>query len=880
MLDQILNTKLFAPPCPGKVVPRPALLARLSEGLAGKLTVVSAPAGFGKSSLLAEWLTTGDRLLTAWFSLDADDNDPIRFWSHLTAAIERATGLTFEPIHDLLGQAASPRAMALACLTALSGLPGPLLVVLDDVHVLNAPALLESVGLLVDRLPTGVHLVLLTRTDPPLPLARMRARGELTEIRADDLRFTDSDAALYLNQRMGLDLGAGDVQKLRASTEGWIAGLQLAALSMRTMTDRQGFIAGFNGRNRYIMDYLTEEALAQQPPEIQEFLLETSILDRFDGAICRAVTSGGHGQEMLERLDQLNLFLVPQDDVRCWYRYHHLFAEMLRHLLHMRRPGMIEALHRKAARAFDAQGFVFEAIHHALKGQDFEWAADRIDTGYTSLKRGQLAVLIGWLAALPEALLTQRPHLNLLRARVLLTTGQTDRLLSILDTVREGLSRQPDPTLDVQSMALEGYLARAQGDLPRAIRLSRQALDLLAPEDAGWRLLAGMTLALGHHFSCEPEAAARAYEELARQARRFGEAYYVIVGLSLHGALAVFMGRFREAQRLFDEAFGYAAAQGVRDGTAISFGIASQGELLRERNEFEAAERFLLEGTTYGQEMLDSALNSYTGLSRLRHSQGDLPGAVQVLEECLALVREADMPLLIARCELNLAMQRALLALSQGSAGIAEAVRWAKGVTPREAPGYLTWTFQAEGLAAAKVHLVAGNDAEAETWLASSERIGRKLDQRMVLVRVHILRTLLHERRGERSLAQAALAEAIALAEPEAYVRAFLDEGPAIGSLLREVAKGLSGHLQAFAERLLMGVATKPAPTSGLAEALSEREQEVLTLIAAGHSNKEIGALLGIELNTVKKHSSSILGKLACSNRTQAVARARDLQLL
>ncbi|HEY9900424.1 MAG TPA: LuxR C-terminal-related transcriptional regulator [Pantanalinema sp.] len=888
MSAPILATKLFAPRRNLKAVPRPDLASRFEAGLSARLTLLSAPAGFGKTSLVAEWLdASARRPHTAWLSLEPDDDAPPRFWRHVLAAFERVAPGAIAPALELMQRPDPPiRDVILTLLNSLGSSPDPLVLVLDDFHAVTGQSLLEGMSLFIENLPPQVHLVLITRADPPFALARMRARGELSELRADDLRFTPQTADAYLNRVMALSLSASDVASLAASTEGWVAGLQLAALSMQGLADRHAFVSRFDGRHRYILDYLVEESLAHQAPDVQEFLLETSILDRFDAALCEAVTTGRHGQAMLARLEQANLFLVPLDEARRWYRYHHLFADMLRHLLALRKPGHAGVLHRRAAAWFAGRAESYDAIQHSLAGEDYDRAADLIEAGHAQFQRGQLARLQGWLAALPDEVLAQRPRLDLIRAQALRSAGQTERLSALVDRIENRLKEDGDSRLLAQAQVLRAYLTRVRRDLSGAIRLSREALAALAPEDAGWRMLGLLNLALAHHFACQTELAVAVYEELTALSRRFGAAYYLIASMSLEAMLFVHTGRLKDAHRLYETVFDYAEAQGLRNTTAMSFALVGFGELMREWSDFERAEQALLEGVGFGEEMLDAALNGYLNLGRLRNSQGDLAEAVAVLERGLALMRQAGVRTFVTQLESTLSMRRALFALTRGAEGRAEALRWAQARAPHE-DDYLNWSLQNEGVAVARIHLAAGDSAEASLWLDRVEENAAALSQLPLLLRALVLRALLLDRQGGRDGALAVLDRALALAAPEGFVRVFLDEGDAVAGLLKKHAPRLpSEAARAYALELLSRFGPHgSAKATGRADAvlvepLSDRELGVLRLIAEGLSNQAIALRLGIELNTVKKHNSNLMSKLGCSNRTQAAARARSLFLV
>ena len=585
----MLNTKFYAPrPRPG-LVPRPRLTSRLDRGAESKLILVSAPAGFGKTTLIAEWLAadpaaSANEQSAAWLSLDRSDNDPASFWTYVIAGIrtvepgvgERAIGLLQEP---------PPFPMHLILTTLINDLNKMgrhVVLVLDDFHVIEDREVQDGVAFLLDHLPPRLHLVIASRADPALPLARLRARGELVETRATDLRFTAEEAAAYLNEMMGLELTPEDVGALEARTEGWIAALQLAALSIQGRDDVAGFIAGFAGDNRYIVDYLLEEVLQRQPEPVQAFLLETSILGRLSGALCDAVTGQDGGQAMLQSLDRSNMFLVPLDDSRRWYRYHHLFADVLSSRLLAGQPEHVPELHRRASAWYARNGEQGVAIDHALAAEDFDSAADLIELAVPTIRRDRGgARLRGWLGALPAAVVEVRPVLSVGYAGALLVGGELEGVESLLSSAERWMDGISDRSGDIDvstamvvvdeeefrrlpsSIAVyRAAQSQALGDVAATVNHARRALDLVGEDDHLERGAASGFVALAAWSSGDLETAHRCYTECLTSLQRAGHGYDVLGGASILADIRIAQGRLGDAMRIYQDALELGAAQG------------------------------------------------------------------------------------------------------------------------------------------------------------------------------------------------------------------------------------------------------------------------------------------------------------------------------
>ena len=906
MPGPLLETKFRVPRQRHGSVPRPRLVEHLGRGDESALTLVSAPAGFGKTTLLTEWLAAAppDGRSVAWLSLDQRDNDPARFWAYLVAALQRvATGIGAGAL-SLLQSPQSPMETVLgSLLNDLHAVPDDVVLVLDDCHVIEAREVQHGMAFLLEHLPPQVHLVIAGRADPALPLARLRARGELVEVRAADLRFTPDEAATYLNEVMGLELTAQDVAALEGRTEGWIAALQLAALSMQGRDDIAGFIAGFAGDDRYIVDYLLEEVLQRQPEHVRDFLLQTSILGRLNGALCDAVAGPDGGQVMLETLDRENLFLVALDDRRLWYRYHHLFADVLRARLLDEQPDRVHQLHARACGWYEQNGERPEAIHHALAGEDFERAANLVELELPALQRGRReATLRRWLEALPDEVIRVRPVLSVGYARSLMVRGELAGVEARLRDAERWLDtttgddpgpRAPSAEMvvvdEVRFRALPGAIAvyragqaRIRGDLAGTIAHARRALDLVGADDHLERGAAAALLGLAYWTSGDLEAAHRWYADGMASLETAGHHSHVLGCALAVAEIRVAQGRLRDAMNTHQRALQHATAP---DGS-VPRGAADMhvgmSQLLRERNDLGAALQHLLTSQELGEHagLPQHRYRSRVAMAAIRETEGDLGGAVDLLDEAERVHVGGFFPDVRP-----IAASRARVRLAQGR--LDDALGWARerGLSIDDDLDYLR---EFEHVTLARV-LVAQYTAErAERVLhAATGLLGRLLraaeegGRAGSVIEVLVVLALAHQARGDLPAAQASLRRAVTLSEPEGYVRVFAAEGAPMVSMLRALAKerGSGSHVR----RLLAATGTTEDSTDGhhgLIEPLSAREREVLRLLATDLDGPDIARRMVVSLNTVRTHTKSIYAKLGANNRRAAVRRAHELDLL
>ncbi len=887
--DALVRPKLYIPQTRPNGVPRPRLLARLNAALDCPLTLIVAPPGFGKTTLLGEWIAAAPRAVpVAWVSLDEHDNAPARWGRYILAALGT---LEIGLGEDLLAEFSTPTPPTLeAAFTALvnqaAEITEDFVLVLDDYHFLTRPEIHTALAFLVAHLPPRMHLILASRAEPPFAVAHLRARGQLVELRPNDLRFTPEEATTFLNQAMGLALTPADVTALEARTEGWIAGLQLAALSMRDHTDHAAFIHAFTGSHRYIFDYLAEQVLNQQAPATQIFLLETAVLDRLSGAACEALIGQGDSLAQLERLERANLFLVALDNDRHWYRYHHLFADFLRERLRQTQPARWSELHRRAARWCEQNGLIPEAVGHALAVGDADDAARLIEQIAESIwMHGEMIHLLGWLEALPPALVRARPRLCIFYAWILNILGRYDDVEARLNDAERQLEQIASPaeraTIRGMIATERGIVAMMEGEVDRTLEFSEHALRDLPPENLVWRSVVVRNQGNAYLLRGDTLAAREAFQQAVAMSERADNLYMMMVTLYELAELHIVCGQLHQAEALCRRAIRLATERHIV-GMAVPGALHSGlSEILREWNRLDEARHEAEIALDYGRagRSLGVQVCGYTRLGMIHQAQGHPAHAQEAFHAAIQLAPTYRRTSFLTHHD-----AQARLWWRQGN--LAQTARWTqdRGLAPNDELNYLN---EMGYLTLARVLLAQGQLAPAARLLqrlhaatTAQGRVGR-------VVEINLLQARLHHAQGNHPAALAALQTALTLAEPAGYVRLFVDEGEPLRRLIADCRLQMKNQptaLTNYTDRLLAAfaptIANHQSPIANLPEPLSERELEILRLLAAGQSNHEIAQRLVVALSTIQWHLKNLYSKLAVHSRTQALARARELNLM
>jgi LuxR family maltose regulon positive regulatory protein len=890
--DQLINTKLYIPRRRPELVPRPRLIKSLNEGIDRKLTLISAPAGFGKTTLLSEWVAEYGRPV-AWVSLDENDDDLVRFLYYVFSALQTIEIDIEQSIISTLHLPQKPpvETVLAALVNAIAATPDDFVLVLDDYHVIKNQQIHDALTFLLEHAPPQMHFVIVTRADPPLPVANLRGRGQVNELRATDLRFTYEEAADFLNQVIGLKLSTGDIHTLSVRTEGWIAGLQMAAVSMRGRNDASGFIQAFAGSNRYIMDYLIEEVIQRQSSNLQTFLLQTSLLDSLTGPLCNAVTGREDSQQVLEEIERSNLFISALDEQRQWYRYHQLFAELLRQRLQISYPDMIDTLHDRASRWYEQNTLVSEAIDHALSAQDYERALDLIEkTAESVLMRGEYHTFQRWIDALPDNIVQSRSPLCVYHAMTLLLTGRPRDIIE--SRLQDAMQSDTDGRSSCEIDVLRSIISALQGEIQQSIEMSHQVLELLPEKSLFLRSWASVSLGIVYFLTGNIVAARQAFTQALKISRKSDNFMVMIMASYRLAQLDIIQGKLYSAMERLTEAQEIATDVWEKPPYVTGILLIGKADIYYQWDDLESAQKCSTEGIRLIEKWNEiGGIYGYITQARIKRVRGEMEGAREDFKIARRLAEKFDISQID---DIYVDVFQVRFWIEEGN--LRKALDWVKGrglndnmvrdkcTEERSGDSVLGYVKEIEYITLARVRLAQGYPEEALRILVQLQKEAERMERGASLIEILILEALAYQAKSDIDTAMKILERVLFLAQPEDFIRVFIDEGKPMAQLLYEAAsRGIvpdyTGKLLAtFPDSgLVTGDRRQP---EGLVEPLSEREVQIIRLIAEGLPNKDIAERLFISLRTVKWHTGNIYGKLVVKNRTQMVARARALGIL
>jgi LuxR family transcriptional regulator, maltose regulon positive regulatory protein len=892
--QQLLRTKLSLPAFQAHFLPRPHLVQRLQRGMKNRLVLLSASAGSGKTTLLSEWAQQSSSLI-AWLALDTDDNDPVRFWSYVMAALQQASLASVDYLLQGLRSLApaSLQSLLVELINVLDAEARDIVIILDDYHLLEAPALHDSLAFFLKHLPQHVHMVLASRSEPPFPLAQMRASGSLLELRSADLQFTPAEATAFLCQSQPLSLKPAEVQALVERTEGWAAGLRLVSLALQEHADVSHFISQFTGSHRTVLEYLLKDVLEQQPEHVRRFLAHTSVLERFTASLCDAVTGEENGRAMLAFLAQKNLLLFPLDDEGTWYRYHHLLAEALSSYLHQDQPELFCLLHRRASEWYERQNLPEEAIQHALASTDFEHAADLLERHVEGLwQQSELTSILRWLNVLPTPVLGERLWLLVAQARALIGSGhfeQAEQCLRNLEHLgREKVAEYTQDMLDGRIAALAAELSCVRGQTQKALAYARQALTLLPEDDLDWRTSVLQAMGGAYLHAGNLEEAQQTLTETVASSLRNHDAHHALMTLHTLGQTQALLARPDLANASYLQGLQIASRYGLTQAAVMGHILVGRGHVLCEWNDLETAEAHLLTGIKLARRggQVIQALGGTLTLSRVKQAQGKMQEALAVSGQAQELARQTNDPFFVnfvARHPVGLWLAENEVEAAVRCAHASGLYTYGEIKEVTSLPS--TYFLLIELCLLIQLYIAQGNLSEAYRLLRQTRVLLDTSPQPRWQSAWMALCALARQAKGQEEEAMRSLALALACAEPAGYIRTFLEKGKAMIPLLSSLLhlKPLANYSQGYVRRLLVA-AGEPLPeqvqVGNPDDLLSARELAVLRCLAEGHSNREIARQLVLTENTVRTHTKHIYSKLDVHSRTQAIARAKTLVLL
>jgi LuxR family maltose regulon positive regulatory protein len=916
MRNSLLSTKNFIPPARANFINRHRLFDKLDAGLNHKLTLISAPAGFGKTTLVSSWINQLDtqtteqakqkfgNVKTAWVSIDERDNDPALFWRYIIAAFQTITPRFGQNIQTMLNSATtfSPQVVVTMLLNEFveiqqyNQVATQFLLVLDDYHLITTQTIHDSLNFMLDHLPPLLHVVITTRADPPLKFSYRHGRSEVIQIRAADLSFRSDESAEFLNGQMQLDLPLNDIETLGNRTEGWIAGLQLAALSLQEQVDKHKFVLDFAGDDRYIADYLIDEVLQTQPDHIQDFLLRTSILNQLSSPLCTVLTGQNESQSILDQLERYNLFLSPLDNRREWYRYHSLFAELLRQRL---RDSFTESeitrLHQQASQWYQQREVVFESVDHAMLAKDFPKAAQLIENWAGEIfQQFKLNALVDWIESLPQSIFNAQPVLSMIYAWALLALGKIKAVEDCLNSFEKRIGvRTENVTPDLlkeldpetrgainEVIVIRSVIAINQFNIQKTLKFC-QAVESYLKDNTqphlfnpalSLRTVVYFNLGMAHEFSGDSISSQKAFEEAAALSSEQKNANILTMSIAHLGQLQMLQGNLHQAEKTYQQALKLGAEVTGQQSPLAAIAEIGLGNLFYEWNDLEKSESHFKEGIELANRWRhsESLLNSYLGLARLKLAQGDTPGAFAMIQDVRAILEELGANMLVPIAE----AVRARMWVSAGR--LTEVEDWIE-VSNLRLDGELSYLQENDYITFVRLLIARKNYRDAESLIARLLEFSGKAERNSRVLELMILQSIVKQEQGNTAQAEEVFIRALKMAEPQGYHRLFLDDGDAIASLLYQV---ISNHDNSvYAERLLKALGSQKEPGGDspetLIEPLSEREIDILTCLAEGLSNREIAHRLTISLSTVKTHTRNIYNKLGVNSRTQAIAQAR-----
>lgn len=886
----LLTTKLFIPKLRSATIHRNRLTEKLDNGLESKLTLVCAPAGFGKTTLLVDWISKSTRPV-AWVSLDQTENDPVRFFKYLTGAlqtIEKDLGNSTRSMLDV-NEGFPIESFAANLISDISEFKTDFLLILDDFHVIDNPNVYKAAEFILDNMPENMHLVISSRVDPPFPITRMKVQNQVTEIRPVDLSFNLEEISSFYNEIMELNLKDREIAVMESKTEGWIAGLQLAGISMKGNKDISGFIDAFAGDNRHVVDYLAEEVLNRQPDHIQQFLFQSSILSRFCAELCDAVTGRNDSRIILEELERINLFLIPLDDKRLWFRYHHLFGELMRQRLVEKYPDTLNDLNLKASHWFEAQGEMEDAVNHAVAADCYDRAADLIETYVQTDWQGREQIrLLKWLEKIPSQIVYTRPDLWLVQNRILLEGGQQKVAKKNLDRLEADLNSLQNAPFDItqeESLVYQGkiaairaHIATTRGDIIGIEKFCKKALDLLPKKDSACRATVALSSGIAQNIKGDAVAGVKAHSEAAIAAKGAGNVYLHLIARLWKIIDLKDIGQLPEASKICDELLKEI------DENKLSFNVAQghvngvRGELLYEMNKLEEAEQYAKIGVSNLQHGHDVSHLGWrlTCLIKILCSRQKVNEAHDLVFNVDHLMKTVPIPPWLCS---QIKAVKARVLLMQGHKD--KLLKWI-GDHGLKVDWEYTVLREPENIMHARILLNQDRLDDAlevtDRLLEVQEKDSRVLNQ----IETLIIKSSILSKMQRKTDSSNTLVQALTLAQPGGYLRVFVDEGPPLAMLIETIDDFGKKSVKEFTKKLLVEFKTRKQVIypGNLIEPLSDRELEVLRLLSAGLSNKTITEELFISSNTVKTHLKNIYSKLSVHSRSEAIIKAQELDLL